>query len=80
MSASSLKLPLVDQTDQSGAEEEFDIQLDYTGVAPIMEYVRKQALHQHAANEMSRFALQDFLMQHQRLRANATLECEPEAG
>ena len=61
-------------TDEQEYEESSIIQVEIPKVASVREYVREHTVHSWAANDSHRFALADFLIQHQRARANAQLE------
>ena len=57
------------QTDEG--QDSSTIELEIPEVSQVRAYVREHTLHSWAANDEHQFALADFLIQHQRRRANA---------
>ncbi len=57
-----------------------DIQATIPHVSSVRDYVRTHTMNRWAANDSHRFALADFLIQHQRHRANAELDTEKHKG
>ncbi len=65
-------LPGHSQTDEE--QDSSTIELEIPEVSQVRAYVRAHTMHSWAANDEHRFALADFLIQHQRRRADAALE------
>lgn len=68
--------PRYNQAGAQNTQQMDDIQAIIPQVSSVREYVRKHTMHRWAANDSHRFALADFLINHQRQRANAELESE----
>jgi hypothetical protein len=62
------------QTDEG--QDSSTIELEIPEVSQVRAYVRAHTVHSWAANDEHRFALADFLIQHQRQRANAVPESD----
>lgn len=66
------------QADSQATQQIGHIEADIPQVSSVRDYVRMHTMDRWAANDSHRFALADFLIQHQRQRANAELEPENE--